>query len=170
MSFNRHSLQSERGQPDVSDDAFDKASYTSSLRPHTLGAFVCPSIGTDCEAREGSLMSVPTVTTHSITEPGVYEPISDTERGLMLVFEERFGTQVCVCARSLSLLPSLPPSLARALSPFPPSPPLARALSLLPSLSSSRARALSRAHAISLLTSLPPLARSLGRCLARSLL
>ena len=62
--------------------------------------------------------------THSITEPGVYEPISDTERGLMLVFEERFGTQVCVCARPLSVS-------------FPPSLPLARALTL------SRARYLS---------------------------
>jgi len=81
-------------------------------------------------------MSVPTVMTHSITEPGVYEPISDTERGLMLVFEERFGTQVCVCALALS--PSLPPSLSRALYlSFPSSLPLARALSLARTLSLS---------------------------------
>ena len=83
--------------------------------------------------------------THSITEPGVYEPISDTERGLMLVFEERFGTQVCVCARARSLSPSLLPFLSLVLS-------------------------LSRALAISRLPSLPPLALSLSRSLARSLL
>ena len=88
------------------------------------------------------------VITHSITEPGVYEPISDTERGLMLVFEERFGTQVCVCERALS--PSLPPFLSRVLS-------------------LSRARALSFARTRYLSPSFPPSSCTLACLLSRSL-